>query len=85
MQERLDLTESFSNVTNNPSVSVYTVMSILKHMRKELGLEAMSEFVDMYINVIEKSHPELRKLVQEALSEQAINHFYQAAVDHEKD
>ena len=69
---------------NKQSVAVYTVIAVLKNMRNELGLEAMSEFIDLYVSAVEKTDPELKNILHEALREQAINHFYQAVVEHEK-
>jgi len=69
---------------NQQSVAVYSVIAVLRNMRNELGLEAMSEFIDLYAAAVEKTNPELKNILQEVLSEQAINHFYQAVVEHEK-
>jgi len=71
-------------IVTKQSVAVYSVIAILKNMRNELGLEAMSEFLDMYVTAVERKNPELKNILQEALSERAINQFYQAVVQHEK-
>jgi hypothetical protein len=71
-------------LVNKQSIAVYSVIAILRNMRNELGLEAMSEFVDLYVTAVERINPELKNILHEALSEQAINHFYQAVVEHEK-
>ena len=69
---------------NRQSVSVYTVVSILRNMRRSLGLEAMSEFLDMYVEAVDRKDPQLKSTLQEALSERAIDQFYQAVVNYEK-
>jgi hypothetical protein len=74
-----------SSIAINKVVEVYSVVAILRNMRNELGLEAMSEFLDLYVMAIEKQNPDLKKILHEALSEHAIDHFYQAVVQHEKD
>jgi hypothetical protein len=66
------------------AISVYTVLSLLKNMRKDLGLEAMSEFIDSYVLAIERTNPELKEVLKDSLTERAINQFYQAVVNHEK-
>jgi hypothetical protein len=71
-------------LVNKQSVAVYSVIAILRNMRNELGLEAMSEFIDLYVAAVDRINPELKDLLHEALSEQAINNFYQAVVEHEK-
>jgi hypothetical protein len=82
--------DMLTNVMRNNSeisklVEVYSVVAILRDMRNELGLEAMSEFLDLYVMAIEKKNPDLKNVLHEALSEHAINHFYQVVVQHEKD
>ncbi len=73
-----------SMLINKQSVAVYSVLAILRNMRNELGLEAMSEFLDLYVTAVEKVNPELKNILAEALSERAINQFYQAVMHHEK-
>jgi hypothetical protein len=34
------------------AISVYTVLVLLKQMRSALGLEAMSEFLDAYVAIL---------------------------------
>jgi hypothetical protein len=72
-----------SHFINSHSVSVYSVLFILRNMRRDLGLEAMSEFIDLYVTAAEKRNPQLKEILCEVLTERAINKFYQAVVHHE--
>ena len=67
------------------AISVYTVLTILAAMRKDLGLEAMSEFLDNYTAAVEKMNPELKVAVSEAMSEHAVYSLYRAVRAYEKD
>lgn len=70
---------------NQQAVAVYTVLTILLKMRKNLGLEAMSDFLDSYTAAVEKINPDLKNSVIEALSERAIYNLYEAVSSYEKE
>ena len=62
------------------SVAVYTVLSILRKMKTELGFEAMLEYMDKYLLIIEQSNPPLRKAVEKALSIVKVEKIYEDAM-----
>ena len=64
---------------NDPTLKVRPEQGLLK-MRKELGLEAMNEFVDMYVMAVEKANPELRDVLKESLSDRAVDQLYQGVM-----
>lgn len=64
----------------NESIAVYTILSILVKMRYELGLEAMTEYLDHYLLVIEKHNPKLKYAVSRALQMMSIRKIYDQAV-----
>lgn len=61
------------------SIAVYTKLSILIKMRQELGLEAMLEYLDMYVNSIEANNPELKRAVTKALTLISVRQIYSQA------
>ena len=46
--------------TNEHSVATYTVLCILKKMRDQMGLEAMIEYLEKYLETIETYNPKLK-------------------------
>ena len=62
------------------SIAVYTVLCILRSMRKQLCLEAMIEYMDEYLLTIEGSNPQLREAVSKALSMVSIKKIYKDAM-----
>ena len=62
------------------SIAVYTVLCILRRMRKQLCLEAMIEYMDEYLLTIEESNPQLREAVLKALSMVSIKKIYKDAM-----
>lgn len=64
----------------NESIAVYTVLSILVKMRHQLGLEAMMEYLDHYLRVIEQHNPKLKYAVSRALQMMNIQKMYDQAV-----
>ncbi len=61
------------------SIAVYTQLSILLKMRQELGLEAMLEYLDAYIRIIEQNNPELKRAVEKALALVSVRRMYRQA------
>ena len=62
------------------SVAVYTVLSILRKMKTELGFEAMLEYLEKYLLIIEQSNPPLKKAVEKALVIVRVEKIYQDAM-----
>ena len=62
------------------SVAVYTVFCILRGMRAQLCLEAMLEYMEEYLAIIEKNNPLLKQAVSKALSMISIKKIYEDAM-----
>jgi len=68
--------------TGNIAV-IYTVLSILLVMQKQLGLEAMLEYHRKYLHVIGKNNPTLKHVVARALSLINVEKIYKEAFSDE--
>ena len=64
-------------------VIIYTVLSILLAMQKQLGLEAMLEYHRKYLQIIEKNNPTLKHVVHRALSLINVEKIYKEAFSDE--
>ena len=62
------------------SIGVYTVLSTLRKMRQELGFEAMAEYLDKYLQLVEQSNPTLKAAVEKALTIISVEKIYQDAM-----
>ncbi|NLE64828.1 MAG: hypothetical protein GX606_02805 [Elusimicrobia bacterium] len=67
------------------SVSIATVLLLLRHMRDALGLEAMSEFLDAYTILIKEHHPEIPTEIDLVLRDKALSALYETVIRYEKD
>ncbi|MCA9394885.1 MAG: hypothetical protein KC900_11825 [Candidatus Omnitrophica bacterium] len=72
--------------TNSPhklritdSIAVYTQLSILLRMRRELGLEAMLQYLEAYVQIVQRANPELKQAVDQALSMMSTKRIYRQA------
>ncbi len=61
-------------------IAVYTVLGILKEMRRQLGLEAMLEYMDRYVSAIEDRNPELKQAVTKAITMMKVEKMYREAM-----
>lgn len=59
------------------SVSSYTTLAILQDMRQKLGLEAMVEYMDKYLDIIGTHNPKIKSAVNQALSLVSVNKMYE--------
>lgn len=62
------------------SISIYTVLCILRRMKEELGLEAMLEYYGKYLEIIETHNPELKSAVNKALALMSVEKMYKDAM-----
>jgi hypothetical protein len=62
------------------AITLYAVLSVLKKMRRELGLEAMLEYMDFYQKLIEDHNPQFRQAVEKALELISIEKVYKDAI-----
>ena len=69
--------------SENSTIAIYTILSILIKMQDELGLEAMLEYIDEYLRTIEKDNPRIKYAVSRALQLISLEKIYKEAV-HEK-
>ena len=64
-------------LTFENTLAIYTILSILISMRRQLGLESMLEYMIAYLTLIEKSNPFIKEAVQEALNLIKISKLYE--------
>lgn len=62
------------------SIAVYTVLRVLCRMRARLGLEAMLEYLEKYVAMIEDHNPKLEGAVNEALAVISVEKMYWEAI-----
>ncbi|MBI5149491.1 MAG: hypothetical protein HZA28_01795 [Candidatus Omnitrophica bacterium] len=62
------------------SIAVYTVLSILSRMKTRVGLEAMLEYLDMYLATVDSHNPELKEAVDKALGMMSVEKMYRDAM-----
>lgn len=74
MNTESKLTQNESS--NSNTIAVYTVMRILLEMRRQLGFEAMVEYIDRYLGTVESCAPEMKLAVSKALSSINIKSLY---------
>ena len=68
----------FTNSAN--SIAIYTVLCILRRMKREVGLEAMLEYLDKYLGAIETYNPRLKQAVTKALGMMSVEKMYREAM-----
>ncbi len=68
----------FTNSAN--SIAIYTVLCILRRMKREVGLEAMLEYLDKYLGAIEAHNPRLKQAVAKALGMMSVEKMYREAM-----
>lgn len=66
-------------------VSFYTLLKILMKMKKELGLEAMLEYMAKFIEAIDSHNPKLSQAVSKTLEHIQTGVFYDELGKYSKD
>ena len=66
-------------VLEERAVTTYTAMCILREIRTRLGLEAMMEYQENYLALIEKFNPKLKMAVMRALAVMDVERMYKDA------
>ena len=61
------------------SIAIYTAMRILRSMKKELGIEAMHDYLDGYVRTVDQHNPKLSLAVTKALSLINVEKIYKDA------
>ena len=69
---------AFPFLTAENIIPIFTTLSILLKMRKELGLEAMLEYTEFYVQTIEEHNPRFKGAVDQALSLVSVKRIYGA-------
>ena len=74
--------QPFQNIftTSVNSIAIYTVLCILRRMKREVGLEAMLEYLDKYLGTIEAHNPQLKSAVEKALGMMSVEKMYREAM-----
>ena len=80
MDDQFESTLPKHFINSNQMVAVYTVLILLRKMKGELGLEAMLEYMNAYLEVIEKYNPKLGRVVSKAVSLMSMEKMYARAV-----
>jgi len=85
---------NFNNIFNIPLVipllkqeniiATYTVLKVLNKMQAELGIEAMHEYKDVYLEMIEKHNLKLKVVVEQLLEELNVEKIYHDCFENEK-
>jgi len=60
-------------------IAIYTAMRILRQMKRQLGLEAMQEYLEHYLKVVDQNNPKLSFAVTKALSYMCVEKMYKDA------
>jgi len=72
--------KSFSFFNPQNLIIIYTSFRILDTMRRQLGLEAMLEYIDKYLALIDKDNPPLQAAVSQALKLMKVERLYRDTV-----
>ncbi len=70
--------------TADCTLTIYIVMRILKLIKNQMGLEAMLEYVDKYIEKNENRHPQFPKAFSLAMQNQKLESIYENTVNYKK-
>jgi len=62
-------------------VAIYTVVHILLQMRRDLGVEAMLEYMETYLACLERDNPKFKKTIKMVLSLMDVEKMYRDAVE----
>jgi hypothetical protein len=57
-------------------VAIFTVLAILRRMRSTLGIEAMIEYMEKYLVMIEKRNPDFKLAVTRVLEVMNVEKMY---------
>ncbi len=61
-------------------IAIYTALSVLLKMRKTLGLEAMLEYAENYLEILAAHNPEMKFAVLKALEFIDVKKIYAEAL-----
>jgi len=67
------------------TIAIYTVLTILLKMKKEMGLEMMLEYIEKYLASIDKRCPKYSLAVKQALSIVSVEKIFREAIYNEEE
>ena len=67
-------------ISSSNSLAVFTVICILRRMKTQLGLEAMLEYTQKYLEAVEQRNPRLKYAVAEIISGLSMEKIYKEAM-----
>ncbi len=70
--------------TGQYTLTVYIVMRMLRLIRHQMGLEAMLEYIDKYIEKNENRHPQFPQAFSLAMSKQKLETIYENTVKYQE-
>ncbi len=70
--------------TGHYTLTVYIVMRMLKLIRHQMGLEAMLEYIDKYIEKNENRHPQFPQAFSLAMNKQKLETIYENTVKYQE-
>ena len=66
-------------------VAIYTVLAILRRMKLCLSIEAMLEYMDAYLSVLEKNNQDFKMTVTRVLEVLNVEKMYRDVIDADKE
>ena len=69
--------------TGHYTLTVYIVMRMLRLIRHQMGLEAMLEYIDKYIEKNENRHPQFPQAFSLAMNKQKLETIYENTVKYQ--
>ena len=67
-------------LTPDNTIAIYTILSIMLKMKNFLGIEAMLEYAENYLSLIEKNNPQFKEAVTKALDLLSVEKLYKDAM-----
>jgi len=67
-------------ISPSGNIGIYTVLSTLCLMRHQLGLEAMLDYIERYLAIIEKHSPQIKPAVRHILKRVNVEKIYHDAM-----
>ena len=65
---------------NSKTIAIYTVLCVLRTMKECLGLEAMLEYLERYLRLIDSHNPQLKSAVQNGIARMSMEKMYRDAI-----
>ena len=67
------------------SISTYTVLHVLIRMKRQLGIEAMIEYTEKYLEIVDQHNPRLKMAVKKALEMISVERIYEDAMANKRE